>query len=93
MTQQNKDFSGQKKEIELSLARTILTQLDKRVITFEQASEIARHIVSKLESATDEKKLLDLLQEIAKRWDIFSTTHGFYKMRLHEEKSVASLAV
>ena len=84
-----KDFSDQKKGIELSLARTILTQLEKKMFTFAKTQEISRFIVDKLDELTTPKKLLDFLHVLSSRWAIFTTIHAFYKMRLEEEKEMS----
>lgn len=80
------NFVSNKKEIELSLARTLLTQIEKKSFTFKKAQEIARFIVDKLDNLTTPKKLLDFLHGLSTRWVIFFTTYEFYKMRLAQEK-------
>lgn len=86
-TQQSYDnLVDQKNEIELSLARTILTQLEKKTISFSQAQTMARFIVERIDDATTEDTLIRFLQTLAKQWEIFSTTYEFYKIHSNDEK-------
>lgn len=90
MDYSQKDFLNKKKEIELSLARTILTQVEKRAITFDKAREMARFIVDRLEGLTTPKKLADFLSDLSEKWNVFGTLYEFYKMRLEEEKELSN---
>lgn len=84
------DFVRAKNEIELSLARTLVTKIEKKIITFDKGQEIARFIVDKLDSLKTPKKLSHFLQELSDQWDIFSTTHAFYKLRLDQDHKLKS---
>ncbi len=74
------NFEAQKKEIELSLARTILTKIEKKIITFKEGQEIARFIVDRLDNVRGEEKFLVFLNDLAKQWDIFATTRDLYRI-------------
>ena len=86
------DFEANKKEIEVSLTRTILTQLDKENITSLEAQEMARYILGEIDIADTMDKMLFFLQTLSKRWPVFESIAGFYKIRVKEAKEAESKA-
>lgn len=83
---QDKNFAEQKNEIEVSLARTILTQLDKKAVTFDQAQEMARFILSQIDTINNIDQMSSFLQNLSKKWPVFESTAGFYKLRAIEAR-------
>lgn len=81
----DKSFENQKKEIELSLARILLTQLQKKTFTFQESQKIANYLLEGLDSVENSDQLLEFLKIISKEFPVFGTTYGFYKLRREEE--------
>lgn len=82
MDQKNDNLDDVLKEVELSLARTLLVQLDKGAITYEQSQEIARYILSEIDKVKDSGQLLTFLQELTGKWNIFENTRGLYRLKI-----------
>lgn len=84
----NEDFESQKNGIELSLARTLLTQLQKKTMTFEKCQSIAKDILEGMNTTTNPHELLEFLQVISREYPIFETAYGFYKLRINDEEKM-----
>lgn len=80
----NPDFVVQKKEIELSLARTILTQLESKAITYQQSQEIAKFIVLHINNTSNTQQLLAFLQSLALKWNFFQGIYDLYRLKAGE---------
>lgn len=78
-------YEEQKNEIELSLARTILTQLEQDKISYEQSQEMARYILDGMETATNPQTLLTFLQTLSAKWQMFESTVGLYRLKVKDE--------
>jgi len=85
---QLENFEEQKREIELSLARILLTQLQKKTITFEECQEIAKYILEGIPVVGNSEELLEFLKIISQQFSIFETTYGFYKCRIDDDKKL-----
>jgi len=85
---QLENFEEQKREIELSLARILLTQLQKKTITFEECQEIAKYILEGIPVVGNSEELLEFLKIISQQFSIFETTYGFYKCRIDDDKKM-----
>lgn len=79
------NFEEQKNQIEVSLARILLTQLQKKTLAFKKCQEIASYLLEGLDSVKNSDQLLEFLQIISKEFPVFGTTYGFYKLRREEE--------
>lgn len=78
------EFEAQKKEIELSIIRTVLTQLEKQTITYDQSREIARYILLHIDEVNTSEQLLTFLQALALKWNIFESLKGLYRLKVGE---------
>lgn len=85
MDQNVNSFDSEIKEIELSLSRVILTQLEKGTITYDQSREIARYILSQIDDIKNSSQLLVFLQSLYQKWNFFESTYGLYKLRMNDE--------
>ncbi len=78
-------YGEQKNEIELSLARTILTQLEQQKISYEESQDIARFILAGVDNAPDHQSLLSFLQTLVAKWPVFESTYGLYRLKVKDE--------
>lgn len=82
MNQQLQDFPALKNELELSLARTILTQLDTGAITHGQSQQISQYILARIDEAVDPQGILLFLQDLSQKWNMFETLFNFFKIKV-----------
>jgi len=85
MDQNTNNFDSEIKEIELSLSRVILTQLEKGTIAYDQSREIAQYILSQIDDIKNSNQLLIFLQNLNQKWIFFESTYGLYKLRMNDE--------
>lgn len=76
------EFEKKKKEIELELAKTILTLVEAQKITFAQSQEIARYILSRMEEVRTIQDLILLLSEVSGKWEGFKEIYELRSMRV-----------
>lgn len=81
-------FDDQKNEIGMSLARTVLTQLEKDLIPFAQGQEMSRFVLEGIDKTTNADELLVFLEKLTKKWDLFATIHELFKLRLREQAQI-----
>lgn len=87
------NFETQKKEIELSLARTLLTKCNKEQITFKQMQEIAGYIRLYIDDIRSARQMVSFLKDLSSQWDIFKTLYEFYKLHQGEKNRYHKFAV
>jgi len=85
MDQNANTLDSEIKEIELSLSRVILTQLEKGTITHDQSRKIAQYILSQIDDIKNSSQLLIFLQNLNQKWIFFESTYGLYKLRMNDE--------
>ena len=81
-------LAEQKREVEKSLARTTLTQIEKGTISFAQGQEIANFILQKIDQITTEEELVSFVYEMSEKWPIFDTIKEVVRLRMNESKEV-----
>lgn len=86
MNQNLQDFNRQKDEVELSLARTVLTQIEKENLSYSESQEIAKEILSQIDDIKETRQLLIFLRTLSQRWKIFENLFELYKLKMNEIK-------
>lgn len=81
-------FEDQKNEIGLSVARTILTQLEKNLIPFDDGKTMSRFVLDGIDKATNADELLAFLQKLTGKWDLFATVYELFRLRLREQAQI-----
>lgn len=81
-------YEDQKKEIELSIARTIVTQVKNGNLTFEIGQEIAKYTLAHIDTTKTQEDLVLFLEDLSKKWDVFATLHELFRGRMNEVKKV-----
>jgi len=81
-------FVDQKNEIGLSVTRTILTQVEKKLISFEQSQEMAQYVLGGIDKTTTAQALLEFLQKLTEKWDLFATIYELFRLRLREQAQI-----
>lgn len=90
MHQGNDTFLDKKNQIELSLARTILTQLEKKAISFEKAQEIAGFINLYVDDIRNPSQLTSFLRDLSLQWNMFETVYQFYNIHEGDKKHLSN---
>lgn len=78
-------FEEQKNEVELSLARTIVTHLEQQKIAFEESQAIAQYILDGMHTATTPAQLLSFMQTLSAKWPMFESVAGLYRLKVKDE--------
>lgn len=81
-------YEDQKKEIELSIARTIVTQVKNGNIEFATGQQIAQYTLEHIDTTKTGEDLVMFLGDLAKKWPIFATLHELFKVRMNETKHI-----
>lgn len=79
-------FKREKEEVELSLARTIYTQLEQGTLPYKDAQKIAQFVLSRAEKIKNREQLFLMLDEMAKQWPIFETIRGLFKLKMADQQ-------
>lgn len=89
------DFAAIKNEVEVSLTRTLLTQIENGGIPYEDAQSIARYILLHIDKVATHNDLLVFIQGLTAKWQMFESLLGLYKMKIKatEETNVQLEAV
>lgn len=82
------NFEDQKNEIGLSVTRTILTQLEKDLLPFEEGKQMAAYVLEGIDKTTTADELLQFLQKLTEKWDLFATIYELFKLRLREQAQI-----
>ena len=82
--QLDESFAKQKKDIELSLARTMLTFIEKGTYTYEQSQEIARFILREIGLAKTPEQVLSFLEKLTLKWPVFENLRGLYRIKVKD---------
>ncbi len=83
------DFQRHKEEIELSLARTIYTQLDKDTLSYDQCREIAQFVLERIDEVNDETSLMVFLEELSIKWPLFESLKGLVRLKVSDASETA----
>jgi len=84
------NFEDQKSEIELALARTVYTQLEKEEFDYEQAREVAGFILDNLDEVTNQQQLLLFLESLALKWSVFESLKGLMRLKITDTSQTAA---
>lgn len=87
MAQASRSISEEERNIlGAKLTRELGKAMEEKIVSEEEASEIASLILSKIDTLSYEEDLLNFLQEISNKWSFFSNVLVLEKGEIKEEK-------
>lgn len=89
MDENKTTFEQEKQNLEISLARTIYTQLDQKALSYDEATEISRDILLKIDDVTNKEEMMSFLEELTQKWKIFGTINDLLKLKTTDSLQTA----